>query len=177
MGRVKLVEPAREHEAQVMAYREAFQRNNDSFDGCSGLEDVETYEEWLDFEGRLSVKYGKDYVPSTTYLAIRTEDQKVVGIIDYRHELSDHLLQFGGHIGYSVLPSERGRGYAKEMLRLLIEKCRDAGADKLLLTCDKKNTASARTIAGNGGILENEVEDAAGTGKSRVIQRYWIKMK
>ena len=63
------------------------------------------------------------------------------------------------------------------MLRLLIEKCRDAGADKLLLTCDKKNTASARTIAGNGGILENEVEDAAGTGKSRVIQRYWIKMK
>ncbi len=50
MGRLKLVEPAREHEAQVMAYRETFLRNNDSFDGCSGLEDVETYEEWLDFE-------------------------------------------------------------------------------------------------------------------------------
>lgn len=174
MNRIKLVVPTKEYEDQVMAYKQAFLANHDSFDGCAGLEETENYEEWLDFENRLSKKYGDAYVPSTVCLAVRTEDHKLVGIIDYRHELSDFLMRFGGNIGYSVLPSERNKGYAKEMLQLMIEKCRESGADKVLVTCDKNNMASSRTILANGGVLENEVVDEVGLSECGIIQRYWI---
>lgn len=175
--RIRLMEPAPEHEAQVMAYREAFLRAGDSFDGCAGLEETDRYEDWLDFAGRLSRKYGADYVPSTVRLAVRQEDSRVVGIIDLRHRLTPFLLRFGGNIGYSVLPGERGKGYAGEMLRLMLEHCRALGMARVLVTCDRANTASARTILANGGVLENEVVDEAGLSRSGVIQRYWIGLE
>lgn len=173
---IVLAAPGPEHEAQVMAFKAAMLRNGDCFDGCAGLEDVRDYRDWLDFEGRLSRKYGADYTPSTVRLAVREEDGKVVGIIDFRHRLIPFLLRFGGNIGYSVLPQERGKGYAKEMLRLMLEECRAQGLEKVLVTCDKENIPSARTIEGNGGVLENEVADEAGLSKSGIIRRYWITL-
>ena len=172
--RIKLVEPALEYEGQVMAYRKAFLESGDSFDGCAGLEETEDYRDWLDFEARLSRKYGADYVPSTVRLAVRKGDNKVVGIIDLRRRLTPFLERYGGNIGYSVLPGERGKGYAGEMLGLMLEHCRERGFQKVLVTCDRENLPSARTIVSHGGVLENEVEDKAGLGKSGWIRRYWI---
>lgn len=174
MNRIELREPTMAYETQVMAYRAAFLQSGDEFDGCAGLEDVGSYAEWLDFERRLKKKYGDGYVPSTVLLAVRTEDDRVVGIIDYRHHLSDFLLRYGGSIGYSVLPSERRHGYAGEMLRLMLERCAKPGVKRVLLTCDRQNIASARTILHNGGALENETADDVGLSRSGVIQRYWI---
>ena len=117
---LKLVRPTIEYADQVMQYKEAMIRNGDSLDGCAGLEDVKNYSQWIEFESRLKKKYGREYVPSEVFLAVRIDDEKVVGIIDYRHPLSQFLFQYGGNIGYSILPSERQKGYAVEMLTLLL---------------------------------------------------------
>ena len=173
---LKLVRPTHAYEDQVMHYKESMLANHDSFDGCAGLDKVSSYGEWMDFENRLKKMYGDGYVPSEVFLAIREEDDKVVGIIDYRHPLSPFLLQYGGNIGYSILPCERGKGYAAEMLRLLLPICKEYGESKVLLTCGKTNLASQRTIIKNGGILENEIADDVGLGECGVIQRYWITL-
>ena len=130
---LKLVRPSREYAEQVMQYKEDMLANNDSFDGCAGLEEVNSFTEWIDFENRLKRKYGEGYVPSEVFLGVRIEDDKVVGIIDYRHPLTPFLLKYGGNIGYSILPSERQKGYAGEMLKLLLAICREFGEKKYCL--------------------------------------------
>ena len=173
---LKLVRPEPKYADQVMQYKEDMTANNDSFDGCAGLEDVETFSEWIDFENRLKRKYGEGYVPSEVFLAVRMDDDKVVGIIDYRHPLTPFLMQYGGNIGYSILPSDRRKGYASEMLRLMLDICIAYGEKKVLLTCDKNNDASRLTIIKNGGKLENEIIDDVGLGRCGIIQRYWISL-
>ena len=99
-------------------------------------------------------------------------NNKIVGIINARHELNDYLLNFGGHIGYSVRKSERRKGYAKAMLSYTVDFLFSLGLNKVLITCDKNNIPSKRTIESCGGILENEI-----IHQNRTTLRYWIYKK
>jgi predicted acetyltransferase len=176
MNDIYLARPAMEYAERVMDFREEMLRSGEGFDGCAGLQDCATFGEWTDFETRLRAKYGAGYVPSDVFLAVRVSDGRVVGIIDFRHPLSDFLLRYGGSIGYTVRPTERCRGYATRMLGLLLPFCRAAGEPRVLVTCDRDNEASRRTIIANGGVMENEVPDDPGLGESGFIQRYWIDL-
>ena len=173
---IVLVRPTMENKEQVMNLRKDFLEKGEEFHGCSGLEECENYEDWLDFEGRHSKKYGDDYTPNSLFLGIRKSDNKLVGFIDLRHNLSSFLLNYGGNIGYSVAVEERRKGYAKQMLILLLDECRKLGLEKVLLTCDKENVGSRKTILSGGGKLENEVKDDVGLSDSGIIQRYWITL-
>lgn len=175
---LKLVIPTTDYAEQVMQYKEEMLANNENLNGCEGLEEANSFEEWIDFDTRLRPIYKEEYVPRELFLGVRPEDNKVVGMIVYRHplSLSPFLYKYGGNIGYSVLPSERLKGYASEMLNLLIPICKEYGEEKILITCDKFNEASRRTILKCGGVLENEVNENFGIGKSGIMQRYWITL-
>jgi predicted acetyltransferase len=97
------------------------------------------------------------------------EHDTYLGTIDLRHELNDILLDAGGHIGYSIRPSARRRGLATWALARTLERAHTMGLDRVLLTCDADNAASAATIKSNGGQLEDTRETILG-----LKQRYWI---
>lgn len=132
-----------------------------------------SYEEWLkktrDYDRGYNLKDG--HVQATIYFLIRKSDSKILGALDLRHRLSEYLLKFGGNIGYGVVPSERRKGYASMMVQKALKICKSMGMKKVLITCDKDNIASAKTIQKNGGTLENEVVTDEGVFR----QRYWIK--
>lgn len=100
----------------------------------------------------------------TDYLWI-THDDAIIGFLRFTYELNDFLREVGGHIGYSVRPSRRREGHASRALGLALDRARARGIDRVLVTCDTDNVASARTIESQGGVLE-DVRD----GK----RRYWI---
>ena len=173
MSNLYLKFPANEDKKQVIEFKNEFLSSGMKFAGVGGLESIETFEEWLEKVNNDLTKEtcGEGRVPSTQYLTYRKEDNKLVGMIQIRHELNDYLLNFGGHIGDCIRPTEQGKGYATEQIRLALEKCKELNIDKVLITCMKSNIASARTIQKNNGILENEILD-----NGQIKQRYWINL-
>lgn len=173
MNRLELVLPTPEYKEKLMDYKREFIENGDSMDGTAGLRDAESFEEWYsafcDNLNEETVRTG--LVPATTYMAVSINDNRLIGMIDIRHCLNDYLLNFGGHIGYSIRKSERQQGYATEMLGLALVECSKLNIKKVLITCDKNNFGSAKTIINNNGKLENEVLEG-----NSITQRYWITL-
>ncbi len=110
-------------------------------------------------------------VPMTTFWLVR-KDNKILGHSHLRHWLTPALEKEGGHIGYSIRPSERRKGYGTLILALTLKKAFERGITRVLVTCDTDNIPSAKIIQKNGGLLENETI----SGRSgKMISRYWIK--
>lgn len=102
------------------------------------------------------------------------DDGEVVGFLSFRHDLNEWLREAGGHIGYSVRESRRRRGYASAALRLGLERAREIGLDRVLVTCDDDNVGSYRTIEGADGVLQ-DVSDQSARGHA-MLRRYWITL-
>lgn len=158
---------------EIASYRSAMLADGSSMDGTSALNKYDDPAEWLDHVRALEQEETcpAHLVTATLYVAVRREDERIVGMIDLRHRLNDFLAEYGGHIGYSVRPDERCKGYAKRMLALTLPEARKRGIERVLITCDDDNIGSARTIEANGGVFERTT-----TLDGEVLRRYWIQM-
>lgn len=178
MSRIHLMEPAGEYAEDIWAFRQEILQhdaaNEDQFAGCLSLDRCETPEEWIRIcrlrKHAETCRQSGTEVPSHTFLAVREEEGRIVGIMDLRHHIDHPILgTWGGHLGYSVRPSERGKGYATQMLRLNLEKAKEMGIPKLLITCNETNFASEKVILKCGGMYESTL-----TVEESRIKRYWI---
>ena len=170
-----LIEPTAEYACQIMEYRKEFLECGDSMDGTGGLRNYEDPLEWIkdSIRGSNPLTTLEGRVPATQYMFLRQEDGKIVGMIQVRHCFNSYLEQYGGHIGYSVAPGERRRGYATQMLKTVLPRCRELGLDRVLITCIRGNEGSRRTILNNGGIYESTVFEP---GEGIFLERYWIAL-
>jgi len=168
---LKLVFPTEEQEAMWRDIVVEFEKEDEKIIPYAlsfGLHDFSMFlQKTLDFHNSKNLA---DFVPGTTYFLMDEKEDKIFGAVNIRHSLNQDLLFRGGHIGYGIRPSQRRKGYATKMLNLALEQCRELGLKKVLVTCDKENIGSAKTITNNGGILENEVIERSGN----IVQRYWI---
>jgi len=171
---IKLMKPTMEYVDDIMSFRQEILDEKDSFAGCGSLKNCSSTDECIKILDNMENEETcpKGGVTSNTYIAVRLSDNKVVGIIDLRHHINHPILSvWGGHMGYSVRPSERRKGYAKEMLRQNLQNCIKRGLHKVLITCDYDNIASEKIIIANGGVFENEI-----CIDGNRMNRYWIEL-
>ncbi|MBI2920825.1 MAG: GNAT family N-acetyltransferase [Planctomycetes bacterium] len=171
---LQLVEPSVSLREEYEAYCREFGDARDiPGNGCmAGSPDFsEAIRMCLDHARGANLPEGR--VPATTFWLVRG-GRRLVGMINLRHSLTPFLESEGGHIGYSVRPSERRKGYATRMLTAVLETARRLGLKGALITCDKRNAASAGVILKCGGVLENEVPSRL-PGRE-LTQRYWIEL-
>ena len=177
MARLYLKFPTIEDKSDVLEFMEEFLQSGQKIAGVGGLNKLGSYEEWIE---KISAELNKETcgegrVPATMFLTRRIEDNKLVGMVQVRHNLNDYLFKYGGHIGDCVRPSEQGKGYATEQIGMALDFCKELGIDEVLITCKKTNIASARTIIKNGGKLENEIPNEF--EDNVIMQRYWIELE
>ena len=173
MEKIILVKPDLSYADEIIKYKEESLKENPIINGSAGLDRLSSIEDWLEELNKRSCEdtVPEGLVPSSTYLGIREKDNYIVGMIDIRHYLNEYLTQVGGNIGYSVRKTERNKGYAKQMLKLALEKCRDLKMKKVLITCDEDNIASEKVILSANAKFE-DIRSFDGKNK----KRFWIKL-
>lgn len=175
INELKLVNVKDVAEKEVMKFQNEFFSSGERFiNGSRGLHNYENYNDWIQLVKECEKPDNKLLgVQATTYFGVQKTDEKIVGCIELRHTINEELKIIGGHVGYSVSPKERRKGYATNMLQLVLDEARKLGIDKLLLTCDVDNIGSNRTVLNCGGELERQ-EPYQYHGSE--YYKYWINV-
>lgn len=166
---MELRKPILSDKETVLEMMAEFEQTQSAHDG--GFWDAENfvYEEWLknNQDHEMGINLPEGWVPDIQLVAFSIDGQ-AVGFLNIRLCLNDFLLEEGGHIGYSIRPSERGKGYAKESLRQGLQVAKEKNIKKALVTCSVENPASRAVIVENGGAFE-DVRNG--------VERYWIDLE
>ena len=168
---LKLILPTKEYKEELKQFKKNIVKSHSPFHGTGQLESlpIDTWIERCD-----DYRHGRNlppgYVPASLFMAIRESDDKIVGLLQIRHSLTEDLLNGRGSIGYMTAYDERLKGYAIEMLRLALAESKKLGLPRVLLTCNKWNVGAKKTILANGGKLQDEISH-----NGELIQRYWIE--
>lgn len=176
MESLRLLKPTKDFEKKVLDMIQEFYDDNTTFYWSWWLKKfVDNYTWWLEYlrQNEREDSVSEWYVPGVQYILVHEPDNSVIWFINARFRLNDTLLQHWWHIWYSIRPSERKKHYATAQLFKILENYKDLWVEKVLLTCDKSNIWSAKTIQNCGWILENEIIDPVDW---ELIQRYWINV-
>lgn len=154
------------------SYTEAFDQYAALGISTYGMTDPRSCDIFEKYENyRLEWNLKPDRVGSDYYWLVDDERDYFIGEVAIRHRLNDALYLRGGHIGYVIRSGEWGKGYGTLMLKLALEKAKERGLDKVLITCNDSNTASARVMEKNGCVLENVIEV-----EGQPVRRYWRQL-
>lgn len=176
-----LEKPSIERKAEALEYLDEHVKYASDINGSGGLDkclDGVSYEDWLiRLDNMKDEEYAKSInrCPGETFFLIRRDDNKIVGMLNIRHKLTDAMLEFAGHIGYGIRPTERQKGYNKINLYLgLIKAKEEFNLDRVMLGCSADNIGSDKTIKALGGVLEkSEVDPMDG----ELTNVYWIDVE
>ena len=154
--------PSMERKDEIIDYINEFVKYNSNINGTGALDKILeglTFEEALERclkmeDGTYASSFGKS--PNKTFLLIRKDDNKIIGTLNLRWDLTENLKRFGGNIGYGIRPLERRKGYNKINLYLGLIEAQKKNLDTVMLDCDIDNLGSERTILALGGILNKE---------------------
>lgn len=165
---MELRRPTLADKAAILEMMTEFERSQSPHDGGFWNTEDFSYEDWLESsqEMEMGLNLPEGWVPAVQLVAFEA-DNRAVGFLNLRLRLNDYLREQGGHIGYSIRPTERGKGYAKEALCQGLQVAKTKNINKVLVTCSQDNPASRAVIVANSGQLEDVRH---GT------ERYWIDL-
>ncbi|MBN1795252.1 MAG: GNAT family N-acetyltransferase [Sedimentisphaerales bacterium] len=170
----KLVEPTVELKGEFLAMANEFKaEGSDTMNGVGSIE-IDNFENSIIHAKNHSrgIDLPQGWVPASTFWLV--SNNQIVGSCNIRHQLNEFLENYGGHVGYGIRPSQRQKGYGMRILKLSLEKAKQLGLERVLITCDDDNIASIIIIETNGGKLEDKIMDE---GHKVPTRRYWIDLR
>jgi len=177
MNEIELQLPTMSHKTTAENFKNDFFEIHEHVIPGSAMFDQMEYEQWFihNANNRHENTVSSGWVVATTFFAVRKCDQKIIGMIDIRHNLgNDFLTQYGGHIGFSVCPGEREKGYATQMLKMGLEYAKSLNIEKVMIGCYSDNIPSIGTIEKCGGILSETKPFNMPNEDGKFVNIYWL---